>query len=238
VNSRCVGEGPRSELEFPHRWACWCYSASMPSPRSHSRAHARPASPAPLARLAKLLAGHRSQVTQQQLKRAQPERFFARVRCFDLACPRCGRVSSTSPHQDPAGRPLERQPSTLGWNPIRCRLVCPACGLRMVIGLVAWILPEGVRGSSQTAPDTAPEALGEAIEVQRAWRAWGAEAHGLLVRAERAERAGLAGGGREFGNLVVAPLLAPLLAASGEPSVPSGEPSLDPLARAPHSPLR
>lgn len=175
------------------------YPPSMP--RSRSRRPKPP--PAPLQRLAKLLAGAQTQVSTQQLKRAQPERFFARVRCFDLACPRCGRITSTSPHVDPAGRALERQPQALGWNPIRCRLTCPSCGLRVIIGLVAWCLPEHTRSATETAQDIRPSPE-QALKLQDEWRAWGAEAHGLLVRAERAEGSPLAGGGKRFGNLVIA----------------------------------
>ena len=75
--------------------------------------------PRHLLRLARLLHGRAGgPVSSQKLKEAQPERFFARVRCFDFSCPRCGRITATSPHNDPAGRPLPSQPRALGWNPI------------------------------------------------------------------------------------------------------------------------
>ena len=193
-------------------------TSPMPPTRTTTSRARRPRPPAPLQRLAKLLSGAPRQVTQQQLKQARPERFFARVRCFDMACPRCGQIVSTSPHSDPQGRPLDRQPIARGWNPIRCRLTCAACGLRLIIGLIAWVLPEHTRSASQTAPDTSPSPE-QALELRDEWRAWGAEAHGMLVRTERAAGGPLTGGGKAFGNVVVAVEAR----ISGEPAGPADE---------------
>lgn len=160
--------------------------------------------PKPLTRLAKLLRARPYQLGAQALKRAAPERFFARVRCFDLSCPRCGRIATTSPHYDPAGKPNRGGGSAFGWNPVACRFRCPACRLELVIGLVAWVQP----GKLPTAPagDSQPHP-GEALRLREGrsdWEAEGAKQLGVLVRpAGRAPGTPLAGGGKEFANLVV-----------------------------------
>jgi predicted RNA-binding Zn-ribbon protein involved in translation (DUF1610 family) len=53
-------------------------------------------------------------------------RFFAKLRTFDLACPRCGRVS------------IVRKAYSRRWSTRTQRWSCRHCSLSLVLGLIAW----------------------------------------------------------------------------------------------------
>lgn len=74
------------------------------------------------------------------------ERFFARVRAFELACPRCGWLWSARGHQEhgsvPKGRSLTgsaKKPRA--WDPRTHCWTCRRCNLRLQLGLVAYVAP-------------------------------------------------------------------------------------------------
>jgi len=149
-------------------------------------------------KLAKYLLAPPRAVRRDELKRVKATRFFARVRCFDLACPRCGRIHSTQPHEDKDQVRGQLRVKGRAWNPLKSRLTCLGCGLTMVIGVIAWV---GVAGSPPN--DTQPTS-GEALDLTQQWKAYGAELHGEMVRAGDNLEAPLKGGGKTFGNLVIA----------------------------------
>ncbi len=62
-------------------------------------------------------------------------RFFARVRAFDLACPRCGTLYKIG-----IGSKTQRC-----WSDRLMRFDCFKCHWRAIIGIVAWPVPKGKR---------------------------------------------------------------------------------------------
>jgi hypothetical protein len=68
-------------------------------------------------------------------------RFFARLRSFDLACPRCGVVHLVRASKD--GRLYTRGGKHYAmrwpsWEPILSAWRCRHCGLRLILGILAW----------------------------------------------------------------------------------------------------
>jgi hypothetical protein len=76
--------------------------------------------------------------------RADGDRFFARVRALDLACPRCDRVYSCG-----EGR---RGKDSI-YDRTRSIFQCPFCGLTLAIGIIAWPMRPGpVKIPEDTVP--------------------------------------------------------------------------------------
>ena len=71
-------------------------------------------------------------------------RFFARVRSFDIACPRCDTVYLVGKGHLYGGRV---------WNPRTYRFECDRCGLTLDVGILAWRVGPG---PSTPPPDCVP----------------------------------------------------------------------------------
>ena len=61
------------------------------------------------------------------MKAPPGDRMFARLRGFELACPRCDRVQLVT-----------HSTSRRIWDPRTCRFQCMGCFLSLRIGLIAW----------------------------------------------------------------------------------------------------
>lgn len=87
-------------------------------------------------------------------------RFFARLRAFDLSCPRCGKVWVIG-----AGGHRTYNPRTQRW---RCATDHGGCGQRLSLGLIAYLVPNPGPFSETMAPfDTIPNPR-EALELRNA----------------------------------------------------------------------
>lgn len=80
-------------------------------------------------------------------------RMFARVRAFDIACPKCDQVHTV---RAGAGR-------TRAWNPRLALFKCTGCGLTLLIGVVAWRISPG--GARKIPTDWVPD-LKQALELR------------------------------------------------------------------------
>ena len=69
--------------------------------------------------------------------RLQTDRFFARVKAFDIACPACGEVHTAG----------EGTRTRKFWRPRESRFQCRKCGLTFVLGILAWPVRGGVKPS-------------------------------------------------------------------------------------------
>ena len=69
--------------------------------------------------------------------RLQTDRFFARIKAFDISCPACGEVYTI-------GRGSR---SRKCWRPRESRFQCRKCGLTFVLGILAWPVSSGVKPS-------------------------------------------------------------------------------------------
>ncbi len=70
------------------------------------------------------------------------QRFFARLRTFDIECPHCGLVYR-----------IRQDSPDLYWNPRTARFYCNisgGCGLQFTLGILAW--PVGTGKGSNTPP--------------------------------------------------------------------------------------
>jgi hypothetical protein len=99
--------------------------------------------------------------------RSQPgHRFFARLRSFDLSCPRCNTVDSVS-----ALRPWWKRKAN--FNPWRSRWECRSCRKVFAVGVVLWpVSRAGNRPREDRPIDTIPtkqELLGLQLAVERGW---------------------------------------------------------------------
>lgn len=79
-----------------------------------------------------------------------PGRFFARLRAFELACPRCGELFIS-------GGKLKRERKLknyrhLDYNQLTQAWRCPSCGLKLTLGIVAWRAQGQQLPSSDTGP--------------------------------------------------------------------------------------
>ena len=126
------------------------------------------------------------------------ERIFARVRAFDVSCPRCGRIERVG---------VKGVTWKGAWNPRNCRWRCKGCGKVYYVGLILW---DPAKGGHQRPPDDTTPNEREAAILRSRLNVWGREKrssrqfHSLLgprvnrvavgdpleeLRAERSERA-------------------------------------------------
>lgn len=94
-----------------------------------------------------------------------PDRFFARLTAFLIACPRCGHTTLCGRARNPRFKHSGR--ATKAWDPLRCRWCCQECGLRLVLGVVAWCITPGFK--SHPPIDTVPT-IPEAMQLRDASR--------------------------------------------------------------------
>lgn len=78
------------------------------------------------------------------------DRFFARVRGFELACPRCGELSIIGEGKKDSKRVFDRSKSI--WH-------CRYCSLHLAIGIVAWPVRNGPTGMPEDQVPTYREAM-------------------------------------------------------------------------------
>jgi hypothetical protein len=92
-------------------------------------------------------------------------RFFARLRDFDFACPRCGEIYLV--------RHRGRKPKTYsgsrligggGWDPVLHRMTCRVCNLKVALGIVACSV--GIGGPA--IPDDVMPTLQEMVRLRAA----------------------------------------------------------------------
>jgi hypothetical protein len=87
-----------------------------------------------------------------------PQRFFARLRSFELACPGCD-------HTEAVG---ELTPARI-WEPRLARYACPECGATYYLGVVAWA---AARGGRWAAPEDQRPTKAEAHALRRRVSIW------------------------------------------------------------------
>lgn len=87
---------------------------------------------------------------RHRLQRAT--RFFARARSFDLECPRCGTVYQI--RENPI-RKKAIASAWPNWDPYTGRFKCTTkgCERSYIIGLVAWPISDGGRGTASQPPE-------------------------------------------------------------------------------------
>src|SRR5260221_2124238 len=92
-------------------------------------------------------------------------RFFARIRDFDFACPRCGEIYLVR-HR--GKRPKTYSGSRLvgggGWDPVLQRMSCRVCGLKVALGITACSVGQG----GPTVPGDVVPTLEEMVRLRAA----------------------------------------------------------------------
>lgn len=83
--------------------------------------------------------------------KAPQDRFFARVRAFDIACPRCDRLYTIG-----EGRKGKAYVYDKAKSQFHCH---PGCGLKLTIGILAWRMRNGPTGIPEDIVPTFREAL-------------------------------------------------------------------------------
>ncbi len=87
--------------------------------------------------------------------RLDGSRFFARVRTFDIACPRCSRVAV-----------VRNQSASPRWNPSTSRWQCQSCQLVLVLGIVAYPRKPGTKAQPVDQVPTWKESIDMRNELQ------------------------------------------------------------------------
>ncbi len=99
-------------------------------------------------------------------------RFFARIRAFDISCPKCGCVASVG-----AGK------ATKHWNPINLKWECSKCHAIYFLGVIAW-QARFASGPYSTPPDDQRMKVHEALALRRGLSIW-AQTRLMNARQER-----------------------------------------------------
>jgi hypothetical protein len=84
-------------------------------------------------------------------------RFFARLRSFDIACPRCDYVQVVKPSTNKRI-----------WNNKLARFECMGCHLILHLGVIAW---KGAHGMYRSPPDQTPT-VKQALALRRGLNVW------------------------------------------------------------------
>lgn len=74
--------------------------------------------------------------------------FFARLRGFDIECPRCAKLFTCTPGRKQA----YFDPRTSRWR-------CASCGLCLILGVIAWSPPIGASGTPCDQEPTVRQAM-------------------------------------------------------------------------------
>lgn len=92
-------------------------------------------------------------------------RFFARLRSFDIACPRCGDVHIVRWRQGHAFTRAQTKVARPSWDPLISRWQCRSCSLKLILGVLAW---DGSAIKGKALADHVPT-LEECIQIREAF---------------------------------------------------------------------
>lgn len=84
--------------------------------------------------------------------------FFARIRSFDIECPRCGQVYCVS-----------RRAGPTNWSTRLSRFQCGRCDLRLALGIIAHPVPWGRCDPPSDIIPTVEQALELRKQMDAAW---------------------------------------------------------------------
>lgn len=96
-------------------------------------------------------------------------RFFARVRAFDLACPRCDAIFVVT--SSSAGRRGRARTSNSCWDPRLGKFRCYYCGLRLTLGIIAYSMEKGRQSPAEDQVPTPRQAQAMRDAFPSVWAA-------------------------------------------------------------------